>query len=307
MKRFIDHNHELRNRATDQFTKSYYKLMNNSVYGKCMENVRRRVDIRFATSDSQFLALSRKANFLDRTVVAEGVVAVHLRRNRVLLDKPIYVGTAVLDISKVHMYNFHYNIMTRHLTSLSQPVKLYLLYSDTDSLVYLIVTRLPLNAILKDLTDHLDTSCYPAGHELRREGAMSIIGTFKDESKGRALYEYVALRCKMYAFRYNSDQQKDATKKAKGIKLSFVQNKMSFEQYKKALFSGRTYRANFNQIRCRRFHLTTEQVSKISLNANDDKRVTLACNIRTLPYGHYELTAGSERHSNSSDDSSCSL
>ncbi|XP_054270814.1 uncharacterized protein LOC128991718 [Macrosteles quadrilineatus] len=214
MEKFIDKNTTLRAESTNEFSKNFYKFMNNSVFGKTLENVRNRVDIRIVTSDEAFQKLSRQARFVDRSIIADGVIA-------------------------------------------------------------------------ERLGDVLDRSCYPKEHELWLEGAIPQIGTFKDECKGRQLFEYVGLRCKMYCYRFNSSQQTTAKKKCKGISKRYVENKISFDHYKKALFEDKQYRATFNQIRSKTFQLTSRTVDKLSLSANDNKRIVLQDKIRTLAYGHY--------------------
>ncbi|XP_054268212.1 uncharacterized protein LOC128990026 [Macrosteles quadrilineatus] len=302
MEKFIDKNTTLRAESTNEFSKNFYKFMNNSVFGKTLENVRNRVDIRIVTSDEAFQKLSRQARFVDRSIIADGVIAVHLRRQKVVLNKPVYVGSVVLDKAKVHMNWFHYMVMKKKLAP--PDFEVYVNYSDTDSLLYTIITKLNLNNELKErLGDVLDRSCYPKEHELWLEGAIPQIGTFKDECKGRQLFEYVGLRCKMYCYRFNSSQQTTAKKKCKGISKRYVENKISFDHYKKALFEDKQYRATFNQIRSKTFQLTSRTVDKLSLSANDNKRIVLQDKIRTLAYGHYRARQNDDGGSSEYDSS----
>ena len=110
----------------------FFKLMNNSVFGKTMENVKNRIDLRLAEDGKKVKKLQTKLQFKD-SKVSDGFHLIELFRNEVVYDKPIYVGTTILDISKVCMMDFHYNVIHKHFEG-----RCHLVYSDTDSLVYVI-------------------------------------------------------------------------------------------------------------------------------------------------------------------------
>lgn len=289
MKKFIDYNANKRSAATSAFAKAFYKLMNNACYGKTMENVRNRVDIRIVTTDKQFQKLVRQTRFVERKIISDDVVAVQMRRNNVKMDKPIYVGMTVLDVSKVHMYHFHYKLMQEHFKAPAS--KLELAYLDTDGLIYYITTDQDLYTVLKQpsLSQHLDRSGYHDSHPLRDDTNKGKLGTFKDECKDRVMFEFVGLRPKMYAYRFSSTN-KSEKRKAKGIKGSYVEQNIRFRHYKNTLFSKETCdKAHFNVIRSKSARVVSTTVIKKSLSAEDDKRQILQCGIRTLPYGHYKL------------------
>src|SRR5215468_1779192 len=128
LKPFIDLNTEMRGGARSEFERGFYKLMANSIYGKTMENVRRRIDIRISREGRQLEKLMAKPNFEDRTKFGRNLVAVHMKKIEILFDKPIYLGLTVLDLSKTHMYAFHYDVMRPFYEHNVQ-----ILYTDTDS------------------------------------------------------------------------------------------------------------------------------------------------------------------------------
>ena len=135
MKPYIDLNTEKRKKAQDEFSKDFYKLMNNSVFGKTMENIRERVDIKLVQTKAELLKLTSKPTLKTITRFSDNLIACHMKRVRLKFDKPIYIGMAVLDISKTLMYDFHYNTIKHKYQEKAQ-----LLFTDTDSLCYHIKT-----------------------------------------------------------------------------------------------------------------------------------------------------------------------
>ncbi|GFX54401.1 uncharacterized protein TNCV_3825001 [Trichonephila clavipes] len=154
LKNYIDYNTKLRTKSVNDFQKDYYKLMNNSIFGKTMENVRRRVDIRLCSTEEQARKLIAKSNFNRRTIFSENLMAVHLKKTQIKFFKPIQVGMVILDISKVLMYSFHYEYMKHRYDS-----KVRLMYTDTDSFIYEIKTD-DFYSDMKEDINLYDTSDY---------------------------------------------------------------------------------------------------------------------------------------------------
>jgi len=195
LKKYIDLNTEYRKKATNDFGKNFFKLMNNSVFGKTMENVRRRRPVKLVTEwdgRSGAEALIARPNFHSCTIFDTNLVALELGCTDLLLNKPIYAGFCVLNISKTLVYNFHYDIMHR----IVNPNYVQLMYTDTDSLGY-DVTHTNMYELMKQNPQYFDTSDYP---ENNRFGlALSnkkVIGLMKDECAGRVITEFVGLRLK---------------------------------------------------------------------------------------------------------------
>ena len=129
-------NTELRKCAANNFEKDFFKLMNNSVFGKTIENIRKRQNIHLIDNRKQALKLSSKPNFDRCTIFDRNLVAVHMKNTEVYFNKPVYVGQAILDLSKTLMFNFHYTYIKEKYNSKAQ-----LLFTDTDSLMYQIKTK----------------------------------------------------------------------------------------------------------------------------------------------------------------------
>lgn len=107
MKVYIDLNTELRARSSNDFEKDFFKLMNNSVFSKTMENLRNMVNIRLINNSEKAEKLVVKPNYKHRT--DENLLAMHMRKTQILVNKPVYLGFSILEFSKTLMYDFHYN------------------------------------------------------------------------------------------------------------------------------------------------------------------------------------------------------
>lgn len=288
LKTYIDLNTNMRTQARTSFEKDFYKLMNNSVFGKTMENIRNRVDIRLATKDKQVDKWIAQPNFKSRTIFTEQLSAVHMSKTRLLFNKAIYVGMSILDVSKVLMYNFHYNVM-----KVRYGKNLKLLYTDTDSLTYSVQTDDLYNDI-KEMLHYFDTSDYPDPNRYDiPQVNKKVIGKFKDELNGRVMYEHVGLRSKMYASRSevdpNNKEKSEFIKKSKGVKKSVVEHEIQFEDYVECLRQNKELLHTMNTIRSYNHNLYSVELNKISLSPHDNKRYILKDGISTLPWGHYAV------------------
>ncbi|XP_071653079.1 uncharacterized protein [Temnothorax longispinosus] len=210
---YIDLNTKFRTLANNDFEKNLYKLMNNAVFGKTMENVRNHVDVRLVTHwEGRYgaEAMIAKPNFHSRSVFSENLVAIEMRKLEVKFDKPIYVGMCILDISKTCLYEFHHEYMLPLYRD-----KCKVTYTDTDSLIYHIECD-DVYDIMKRHIHRFDTSDYAIDNTYGIPLAnKKVPGLMKDENNGAIMTEFVGLRAKMYALRV--DGKKD-TKKAKGVK-----------------------------------------------------------------------------------------
>ena len=136
LKQYIDFNTQKRTHAKNSFEKNFFKLMNNSVFGKTMENIRKRVDVRLVTSKEKLLKLASKPTYVSSKIFNENLVAVHKIKETLTMNRPAYIGMCILDLSKTLMYDFHYNYIKHKYGN-----KAKLLFTDTDSLTYEIETN----------------------------------------------------------------------------------------------------------------------------------------------------------------------
>ena len=199
-----------------------------------------------------------------------------MKRTEVYFSKPICVGQAILDLLKTLMFDFHYDyIRAKHGDNAE------LLFTDTDSLMYLIYTDDFYKDISRDIKTHFDTSDYPEAHP---SGILTgvnkkVIGMFKDEVNGRQITHFVSLRPKLYSFKVEGVKE---TKKCKGIEKNVVKREISFKDYTQCLFSGEKQMRIMNIIRSENHDLYSKRVNKIALSNEDDKRILKEDNINTL-------------------------
>ena len=283
MKPYIDKNTNLRAKAKNNFEKDFYKLMNNSVFGKTMENIRNRVDVKLVNTEEKLRKLVAKPNFRSRKIFSENLVSVHMKKTSLTMNKPVYLGMCILDLSKTIMFDFHYNYIKSKYGD-----KAKLLFSDTDSLMCEIETEDFYKDISGDVKDRFDTSDYPENHPSGIPTGINkkVLGMMKDEAAGKIIKEFVGLRAKLYSFIMDEGGE---IKKCKGIKKQVVESSISHEDYKTCLLTGKEQLRKQNILRSYNHEVYTEEVNKIALSAQDDKRYILKDGIHTLAWGHYKI------------------
>jgi hypothetical protein len=284
LKKYIDFNTTERAKSKSDFEKDFFKLMNNAVFGKTMENMRNRVDIRLFSDKDKALRQIAKPQYEDHKIYGENLLAIKQLQKCVKLDKPIYVGLSVLDLSKLHMYEFHYDyILPKYQENAT------LLFTDTDSLCYHIKT----DDMYKDMKEdkHLfDMSGYNMdGFRSCDNTNKKVIGKFKDETDGVPIVEFCGLRSKMYSIKLENDKEK---KTGKGIKKSALKKKINHENYKKCLFGSieeQRQLVSFNNMRSINHEIYGFKFTRIGLSCSNDKQYLLDDGITSYSYGHYKI------------------
>ena len=216
---YILKNIELRKAAANSFAKDFFKLMNNSVFGKTIENIRKRQNVELIDNRREASRPSTKPNFDLATIFDRSLIAVHMKRTEVYFNKPIYVGQALLDLSKTLMFDFHYDYIRAKYDDAAE-----LLSTDTDSLLYLIHTDDFYQDISHDIKRKFDTSDYPENHPsgIKTGVNKKVIGKFKDEVAGRQITHFVGLRPKLYSLKVEGGGDARETRKCKGIKKNVI-------------------------------------------------------------------------------------
>lgn len=285
---YISLNTRYRSEAKNEFEKDFYKLLNNSIYGKTMENLRLRSDIRLVNKWGGRVgsrSLIAKPNFKNCKIIDENLASIEMQRTHILMNRPIAVGMCVLEISKVLMYKFLYNYLKPKYGE-----KIQVVYTDTDSFILEIKTP-DVYADIRNEPDinEFDTWEYPEGNifGIRRHNNKKL-GKYKDELKGKIATEVVGLRSKCYALRTLG--KIDKVKKAKGVKKNVLANRISFKDYYDCIKENCIELRKQYSIRSKSHRVYTISQQKIALNPFDDKRYIIKPDgIDTLAWGHYKL------------------
>ena len=197
MKPYIDFNTQLKTKAKNDFGKDFFKLMNNSVYGKMMENIRKHRNIKLVTTEEKYLHTVMKPNFKSVIRFDENLMGCEMGKIKVVMKKPVYLGQSILDLSKILMYEFHYDYMKPKYDGENSHFwgapHLKLCYMDTDSLVYEIKTEDFYANIMDDILARFKTSGYIPDRPLHIGLNKKVIGLMKDELGGKIMTEFVAL------------------------------------------------------------------------------------------------------------------
>ena len=243
LKQYIDFNTEKRKLAKNSFEKDFFKLMNNSVFGKTMENLRKWVDVRLVTNEKKLDKLTAKPTYVSSKIFNENLMAVHKVKETLTLNRPAYVGMCILDLSKMLMYDFHYNYIKKKYNKRAR-----LLFTDTDSLT----CEIEAEDIYKDFwndKDMFDNNDYPESSPYYCNVNKKIIGKFKDEACGIQITEFIGLKSKMYS--YVKDNEKDG-RTAKGIKRNVIKNNIKHKDYKNTLINNEQMHHKMKTIRSQR-------------------------------------------------------
>ena len=215
-------------------------------------------------------------------IFCEELIAVHMKKTSLTMNKPVYLGMCILDLSKT-MYKFQYNYIKPKYGDNAK-----LLFTDTDSLMYEIKPEDFYKDISGDVKDRFDTSDYPPNHISGTPTGCNkkVLGVFKDEVAGRCIGEFVGLRAKLYSYKMFEGEE---NKRCKGVIKSVVKRSITHEDYKTCLFTGKEQIRKMNVIRSYKHEVYTEEVNKVALCPNDDKRHILEDGINTLAWGHYKI------------------
>ena len=275
-------NTELRKLAKDDFQKDLFKLMNNAVFGKTMKNFRKYRDIKLVTTvttGKKRNKLVSEPNYHSINYILEDLSIIEMNKTRVKMNKPIYLGLSILDISKILMYEFWYDYMK---PKYNDNVKLR--YMDTDSFIM----NIKANDFYKDIADFTnftnftDITNYEVNRPLPTGKNKKVTGLMKDELGGKIITEFVTLRPKTYS--YLTDDGKE-DKKAKGTKKCVIKRMIKFDDYKNCLLKDEILLKSQQRFISKKHDVYTKDINKIALSNNGDKRIVSSDKITSYPYG----------------------
>ena len=270
-------NTELRKEAKNDFEKDLFKLMNNSVFGKTMENIRKHRDIKLVKTDKKRSKLVLEPNHHTINLISEDLSIIEMEKTKVKMNKPIYLGLSILEISKTLMYEFWYDYMKPKYAN-----NVKLCYMDTDSFIMNIKQMIFMKIFLMMLKIGLILQIMSIGL-CQQEKIKQVIGLMKVELGGKIITEFVTLRPKTYSF-LTDDGKED--KKARGTKKCIIKKKVKFNDYKKCLFNDELILKSQQRFISKKHDVYTENINKIALSNNDDKRIVSSNKISSYPYGY---------------------
>ena len=185
MKPYIDFNTQKRMEATNEADQNLFKLLNNAVYGKTMENMRKRMKIRIIKTPKDFLKYASRPTYINHDIFGKNLVAVHEKPQELKLDKPIYVGFTVLELSKLAMYEFYYDFLKQKCENVRQ------LYVDTDSFIIEVIGE-TFDDIMLENKKFFDLSNFSENCKYFCNDNKKVPGKMKDEYGGKVIYEFAA-------------------------------------------------------------------------------------------------------------------
>ena len=204
--------------------------MNNAVFGKTMENVRKHRDIKLVKTDKKRNKLVSEPNYHTMKLIDNNLAIIEMKKFKVRMNKPIYLGLSILDISKITMYVFWFDFIKSKYGSRAK-----LCYMDTDSFIINIKTEDFYKDISENVMERFDTSNYIFDKPLPINVNKKVVGLMKDGLGGGIITEFVALRPKAYSYKTDDNIE---LKKTKGTKKCVINKMLSFSDYKNCLFDN---------------------------------------------------------------------
>ena len=252
--------------------------MNNAVFGKTMGNVRKHRDIKLVRTDKKRNKLVSEPNYHTMKLIDDNLAIIEMRKVKVKMNKPIYLGLSILELSKITMYEFWYDYV-----KVKYEDRARLCYMDTDSFVLNVRTEDFYKDISEDVKDRFNTSNFNCDRPLPIGVNKKVVGLMKDELGGAIITEFVALRPKAYSYRTDDLVE---LKKAKGTKKCVVKKMLGFNDYKKCLFEKEKILKSQQRFKSENHSVYTECINKIALRCDDDKRIATSDGITSYPYGY---------------------
>ena len=289
---YISKNTELRTNAKNDFEKDVFKLMSNAIYGKMMENILGRVELKIFTDQETAMKHMNYDNFTGKGDYINEMFFIQCTPKEVEYNKPTYIGNAILDISKVFMIDYHYNYIKPKYGDNSK-----LIYTDTDSFIYHIKT----DDLYQDMFNdkHLfDLSNVKISKFKSTENNKKLY-KMKDETGMVPIIEFIATGPKCYSFKMDkfakyTCQESGVTKESniletkktgKGVQRSVLKSKILHEDYLKILKTSSNLTCKQTTIRSQKHQLYTIQFEKICMSAFCDKVYRVNYN-EGYPYGY---------------------
>ena len=280
LKPYIEFNTEKRKNARNDFERDVYNLLNNACFGKTMEDKRKHLNFEIVSDETRYMKCVNNPSFKTSHIINENLVGVEKQKPKLKLDKPIFIGMSILDLSKQHMYKFYYDVMKPKYGD-----NIRMVFTDTDSFVFHTKTD-DIYEDLNNIKHEMDFSDYPEEHKCYDANNKKILGKFKHEVSSNIITGFIGLRPKCYAFKTHGDEK--VHKKCKGTAKHVVKRQLSYEQYDKVLRTNEVIHKSFNSIRSKNHKIFSINTTKVSLNSYENKRYWTT-DRDSLAYGHWRI------------------
>lgn len=281
LKTYIEKNTNLRKNSKNDFEKDLFKLLNNAVFGKSIQDQRKHINVKLALNENQAKSLISKPNYEQFLILDDEKALVKMRKITVDLNRPIYIGFTVLELSKFLMFSTYYQ---RFKPIYGPNVKLN--YFDTDSYLLEIRTK----NLWKDFENHfkdiMDFSNFDKDHPLYDNTRAKEIGLLKCEYGNLQIKYFCGLKAKLYSIIYGENINKCT---AKGVQKSVIKKFLAFKHYVKTLKDNKVFNTTSTTIKSEEHQLKTIQQTRMVFTKFDDKRYILSDGINTIPFGHYKI------------------
>ena len=266
-----------RSESTSKIDQDGEKLASNVVFGKSSEQILNRSKIEYYNDFNKLYQASNTQKIKDFKIIKENLVQVTFQQSVVKINRPIYLGFSVLDISKQIVIDFFYNVLLKKFS------KLKCVYSDTDS-YYLEIKGYTEDRIFSKLSEHLDFSNFPSNHPRFNNSKKFKLGFLKVDTSAKVIHAFVAIRKKNYMYSTNLPTEKsERVVKLKGIKKSSFQQ-VSLDDYKRTVLNGCVSRVNLKKIEKSKHKLYFSEQRKVALNSFDASSMYKDCGICTTSY-----------------------
>ena len=246
-----------------------------------MKNIRKHRDIKLVTTDKKRRKLVSEPNYHPMNLISEDLTITEMKKTKVKMNKPIYLGLSILEISKILMYEFWYDYMKPKYND-----NVRLCYMDTDSFIMNIKT----NDFYKDIANDVECKFHTSNYEVKRPLPIGknkkVIGLMKDELGGEIIMQFIALRPKTLTDNSCLTDKDRIDKKAKGTKKCVIKKMIKVDDYKKCLLNDKAILKSQQRFISTKHDVYTENVNKIALSNDDDKRIVSSNKITSYPYGY---------------------
>ena len=205
---------------------------------------------KLVNNDRKVLTISSKPNYKSHIELDKNNHIIELSKLKIIDDKPIYLGMAILELSKLHLYIFHYGIMKNNFNCT-------LLYTDTGSLMYLVKSAKIYEELKNKVILNKNTNSYENIDKYIDNSNSMELGKFKDECNGKIIKSFVGLKASCILFQFEDNS---ILTKCKGVNKNIIKKNIMHEDYISSLFEKNKKFVEFNKFKSKNHNLLTNSM-----------------------------------------------